>query len=62
MPRVICIALVVLSSVLTTFQLAMAQSLEIIALRNYLRRRRKAGDDDAIDRWIRNQRGQAHLF
>ena len=34
MPRVICIALVVLSSVLTTFQLAMAQSLEIIALRN----------------------------
>jgi DNA methylase len=26
---------------------------EIIALRNYLRRRHKAGDEDAIDRWIR---------
>ena len=26
---------------------------EIMALRNYLRRRRKAGDEDAIDRWIR---------
>ena len=26
---------------------------EIIALRNYLRRRLKAGDEDAIDRWIR---------
>ncbi len=26
---------------------------EIVALRNYLRRRHKAGDEDAIDRWIR---------
>jgi hypothetical protein len=26
---------------------------EIIALRNYLRRRHKSGDEDAVDRWIR---------
>jgi hypothetical protein len=26
---------------------------EIIALRNYLRRRQKSGDEDAVDRWIR---------
>jgi SAM-dependent methyltransferase len=26
---------------------------EIVALRNYLRRRHRAGDEDAIDRWIR---------